>query len=66
MSETPPIPAATLVVVRDRVAKLVRSGKTQEQVLEARPTREFEEKYGGASFNAALRPASPMPRMSPW
>jgi cyclase len=42
-----------LVVVRDRIAKLVKSGKTQEQVLEARPTREFEEKYGGASFNAA-------------
>jgi hypothetical protein len=42
-----------LVVVRDRIAKLVKSGKSQEQVLEARPTREFEEKYGGASFNAA-------------
>jgi len=42
-----------LVVVRDRVAKLVKAGKTQEQVLEARPTREFEEKYGGANFNAA-------------
>jgi cyclase len=42
-----------LVTVRDRVAKLVKSGKTQEQVLEARPTKEFEEKYGGANFNAA-------------
>jgi len=42
-----------LVVVRDRIAKLVKAGRTQEQVLEARPTREFEEKYGGASFNAA-------------
>jgi glyoxylase-like metal-dependent hydrolase (beta-lactamase superfamily II) len=42
-----------LVVVRDRVAKLVKSGKTQEQVLEARPTKEFEEKYGGGNFNAA-------------
>ena len=42
-----------LVVVRDRVAKLVKAGKTQEQVVEARPTREFEEKYGGANFNAA-------------
>jgi cyclase len=41
-----------LVVVRDRVAKLVRAGKTQEQVVAARPTREFEEKYGGANFNA--------------
>jgi cyclase len=42
-----------LVTVRDRVAKLVKAGKTQDQVLEARPTKEFEEKYGGANFNAA-------------
>lgn len=42
-----------LVVVRDRVAKLVKSGKTQDQVVEARPTKEFEEKYGSATFNAA-------------
>jgi len=41
-----------LVVVRDRIAKLVKSGKTQEQVVAARPTKEFEEKYGGANFNA--------------
>ena len=42
-----------LVVVRDRVAKMVKAGKTQEQVVAARPTQEFEEKYGGANFNAA-------------
>jgi cyclase len=42
-----------LVVVRDRIAKLVKAGKTQDEVLAARPTREFEEKYGGANFNAA-------------
>lgn len=42
-----------LVVVRDRIAKLVRAGKSQEDVVAARPTREFEEKYGGANFNAA-------------
>jgi glyoxylase-like metal-dependent hydrolase (beta-lactamase superfamily II) len=42
-----------LVVVRDRIAKLVRSGKSQDEVLTARPTKEFEEKYGGANFNAA-------------
>ena len=42
-----------LVVVRDRIARLVKAGKDQEQVVAARPTREFEEKYGGASFNAA-------------
>ncbi len=41
-----------LVVVRDRVAKLVKAGKTQQQVVEARPTKEFEEKYAGANFNA--------------
>jgi len=40
------------VVVRDRIAKLVKAGKSQEQVVEARPTKEFEEKYGGGSFNA--------------
>jgi cyclase len=42
-----------LVAVRDRIAKLVKSGKSQEDVVAARPTREFEEKYGGGSFNAA-------------
>jgi cyclase len=42
-----------LVVVRDRIAKLVRAGKSQDEVLTARPTKEFEEKYGGANFNAA-------------
>ncbi|HET9475704.1 MAG TPA: MBL fold metallo-hydrolase [Steroidobacteraceae bacterium] len=41
-----------LVVVRDRIAKLVKAGKTQEQVLAARPTKEFEEKYAGPNFNA--------------
>jgi glyoxylase-like metal-dependent hydrolase (beta-lactamase superfamily II) len=42
-----------LVTVRDRVAKLVKAGRTQDQVVEARPTKEFEEKYGSANFNAA-------------
>jgi cyclase len=42
-----------LVVVRDRVAKLVKAGKSQDAVVDARPTKEFEEKYGGANFNAA-------------
>ena len=31
----------------------MKAGKSQDEVLAARPTREFEEKYGGASFNAA-------------
>ena len=42
-----------LVVVRDRIAKLVKAGRTQDQVVEARPTKEYEEKYGGGNFNAA-------------
>lgn len=42
-----------LVVVRDRIARLVRAGKSQDEVVEARPTREFEATYGGANFNAA-------------
>jgi cyclase len=42
-----------LVVVRDRIARLVRGGKSQDDVVTARPTKEFEEKYGGANFNAA-------------
>ncbi|HEV7609905.1 MAG TPA: MBL fold metallo-hydrolase [Steroidobacteraceae bacterium] len=41
-----------LVVVRDRVARLVKAGKSQEAVVAARPTKEFEEKYGGTNFNA--------------
>jgi cyclase len=42
-----------LVAVRDRIARLVKAGKSQDEVLAARPTREYEEKYGGGSFNAA-------------
>jgi glyoxylase-like metal-dependent hydrolase (beta-lactamase superfamily II) len=42
-----------LVVVRDRVAKLVKAGKSQDEVVAARPTKEFEQKYGSATFNAA-------------
>ena len=45
--------ADMLTVVRERIAKLVKSGKTQEQVVAAQPTREFEEKFGGAGFDAA-------------
>jgi len=42
-----------LVTVRDRIAKLVKAGKSQDDVVAARPTKEFEEKYGGTGFNAA-------------
>jgi glyoxylase-like metal-dependent hydrolase (beta-lactamase superfamily II) len=41
-----------LVTVRDRVAKLVKAGKSQQEVVAARPTKEFEAKYGGTNFNA--------------
>jgi glyoxylase-like metal-dependent hydrolase (beta-lactamase superfamily II) len=41
-----------LVTVRDRITKLVKSGKSQDEVVAARPTKEFEEKYGSATFNA--------------
>ena len=42
-----------LVVVRDRIARLVKAGKTQDQVVEAHPTKVYDEQYGGANFNAA-------------
>jgi cyclase len=42
-----------LVTVRDRIARLVRSGKSQDEVVAARPTQDFEARYGGGSFNAA-------------
>jgi len=35
------------VTVRDKVAKLLREGKTAEQILAAKPTAEFEERVGG-------------------
>jgi cyclase len=33
--------------VRERVLKLVRAKKTQEQVLAAAPTKDFDAKWGG-------------------
>jgi glyoxylase-like metal-dependent hydrolase (beta-lactamase superfamily II) len=35
-----------LATVRERVLKLVKAGKTQEQVLAAQPTQDFDEKWG--------------------
>ncbi len=35
-----------LVEIRKRVSALIRQGQTQEQVLAARPTAQFDEKYG--------------------
>jgi glyoxylase-like metal-dependent hydrolase (beta-lactamase superfamily II) len=42
-----------LTTVRNRVAKLVAAGKSQEQVVATLPTKEFEAKYGSPNFNAA-------------
>jgi glyoxylase-like metal-dependent hydrolase (beta-lactamase superfamily II) len=36
-----------LATARDRIAKLVRAGKTQEEVLAAAPTKDFDAKWGG-------------------
>jgi cyclase len=36
-----------LAQVRDRVAKLKAEGKTAEQIVAAKPTAEFDEKWGG-------------------
>jgi glyoxylase-like metal-dependent hydrolase (beta-lactamase superfamily II) len=36
-----------LATVRDRVVKLIHAGKTQEQVLAAQPTKDYDAKWGG-------------------
>lgn len=36
-----------LVVVRDRVARLIRAGRSQEEVIAAKPTAEFDAKWAG-------------------
>lgn len=35
------------VVVRDRVAKLVQAGQTEEQVVAAKLTKDYDERFGG-------------------
>ena len=35
-----------LVTVRDRIAKLIEEGRTKEEVVAAKPSREFDEKWG--------------------
>ena len=37
-----------LVSVRDRVRTAIDAGQTLEQVLAARPTRDFDAKWGGS------------------
>ena len=38
-----------LVIVRDRVEALIRSGATLQQVLAARPTADYDVRYGATS-----------------
>ena len=40
------------VAVRDRVAKLIQEGKTQEQAVAAKPTADFDAKVGNAAASA--------------
>jgi cyclase len=39
-----------LVTVRGRVLDLIRKGRTQEEIVAAKPTKEFDAKYGAAFF----------------
>jgi cyclase len=41
-----------LIAVRDRVSKLISEGKTQEQVVAAKPTAEFDQRVGNAAQSA--------------
>lgn len=43
---------AMAVTVRDRVAKLIQEGKTQEQAVAAKPTADFDAKVGNAAASA--------------
>ena len=45
---TPP----TCATIRDRVRKLVRQGKTLEQVKAAKPTEEYDAAWGGGFIKA--------------
>jgi cyclase len=40
------------VAVRDRVAKMISQGQTQEQIVAAKPTKDFDEKTGNAAASA--------------
>ena len=39
-----------LVIVRDRIADLVKKGMTLEQVRAARPTLDFDARYGAVGW----------------
>jgi len=40
------------VAVRDRVAKLIQEGRTQEQAVAAQPTADFDAKIGNGATSA--------------
>ena len=46
---------AMMMAVRDKVAALVKQGKTQDEVIAAKPTTEFDSKVTGASAMTADR-----------
>jgi glyoxylase-like metal-dependent hydrolase (beta-lactamase superfamily II) len=41
-----------LITVRDRVADQIKQGKTQEQIVAAKPTADFDQKVGNAAQSA--------------
>jgi glyoxylase-like metal-dependent hydrolase (beta-lactamase superfamily II) len=41
-----------LVAVRDRVSKAIQAGQTQEQIVAAKPTAEFDQRTGNAAASA--------------
>jgi hypothetical protein len=46
---------AMMMAVRDKVAGLVRQGKTQDEVIAAKPTSDFDTKVNGATPMTADR-----------
>jgi cyclase len=43
-----------LTTVRDRVQKLVQEGKTEEQILDARPSSDFDSRWGHGSVSPTV------------
>jgi cyclase len=44
--------ADMIITVRDRVKKMIADGKTEEQVLAAHPTSDFDAQYGHGRVSA--------------
>ena len=40
------------IAVRDRVSKLIQEGRTQEQIVAAKPTKDYDERTGNAAQSA--------------